>query len=83
MSREYDTQLLESVSVRRNRLRSAFLLDGDRFRRSTNDNLVRTFVGAVVAAVVCAGCIGWSYVEDAVRHGKPGSAPAITRQVSR
>jgi hypothetical protein len=62
MSRDLDAQLLESVAVRRGRLREALLWGRDRRVRATGDNLRRLAAGVVLAAVVAAGCVGWSFV---------------------
>ena len=64
MSRELDTQLLESVAVRRARLRESLVWGRERRVRATADNLKRLAVGVVVAAVVSAGCVGWSFVQN-------------------
>ena len=63
MERDYDAQLLESVAVRRQRLADALLHGSLRTRRRASDNLRRAFAGAVVAAVLCAGCVGWSFLQ--------------------
>ncbi len=64
MAREYDAQLLESVAVRRNRLRESLLWGRERRARATMDNLKRLAVSVVLAAVACAGCVGWSFLQD-------------------
>jgi uncharacterized protein HemX len=65
MERDYDAQLLESVAVRRQRLADALLHGSLRARRkASNNNLRRAAAGAVLAAVLCAGCIGWSFLQD-------------------
>ncbi|MDJ0345621.1 hypothetical protein QMK19_25850 [Streptomyces sp. H10-C2] len=61
-AQDYDSQLLESVSVRRRRLRDAVLFGGQRQRRSVDERLGKVFVGVVIAAVLCAGCVGWSFI---------------------
>lgn len=63
MVREYDTQLLESVAVRRRRLRDALLYGSLRHRRTLDENYAKTFVGLLIAAVLCAGSVGWSFVQ--------------------
>lgn len=63
MARDTDTVLLESARVHRARLRAAFLHGGLGERRSTNDNVRRLIGSTVVAAVACAGCAGWSFVQ--------------------
>ena len=78
MAREYDTQLLESVAVRRNRLRESLLWGRERRARATMDNLKRLTVSVVLAAVACAGCVGWSFLQDllAEREQQQNPLPA-------
>ena len=64
MARDFDAQLLESVAVRRRRLRDALLWGSLRTRRSAPEILTRLIIGAVVAAVLCAGCVGWSFLQE-------------------
>ncbi len=64
MSRDLDVQLLESVAVRRGRLREALVWGRERRMRATVDNLKRLGIGVVLAAVASAGCVGWSFVQD-------------------
>jgi hypothetical protein len=64
MPRDLDVQLLESVAVRRSRLREALIWGRERRVRSTVDNLKRLAVGVVLAAIASAGCVGWSFVQD-------------------
>ncbi len=64
MPRDLDVQLLESVAVRRGRLREALIWGRERRVRSTVDNLKRLAIGVVLAAVASAGCVGWSFVQD-------------------
>jgi hypothetical protein len=78
MAREYDAQLLESVAVRRHRLRESLLWGRERRARATIDNLKRLTVSFVLAAVACAGCVGWSFLQDALaeRQQQQNSFPA-------
>ena len=62
MSRDYDAQLLESVAVRRRRLRDALLRGVTHARRVGNDNVRRALAGVLLAAVLCAGCVGASFL---------------------
>ncbi|WP_026405671.1 TNT domain-containing protein [Actinomadura rifamycini] len=85
--RDYDAQLLESVAVRRRRLRHALLFGPDRTRRTFDENLVKVVAGLCVAAVLCAGTVGFSYLrsrlqeqerkaaESQVAAPGPGTAP--------
>ena len=78
MARDLDVQLLEAVAVRRSRLRESLLWGRNR-RRLAVGNTVRLFViGLVIAAVCCAGCVGWSLLQQvlASRPGVSTGAPA-------
>ncbi|MFF3767820.1 hypothetical protein ACFYYR_27585 [Streptomyces sp. NPDC001922] len=68
---DYDSQLLESVSVRRRRLRDALLFGDQRQRRSVDERLGKVVAGVVIAAVLCAGCVGWSFIS----HRLIGKSP--------
>ncbi|MFI0962625.1 hypothetical protein ACH4S8_14655 [Streptomyces sp. NPDC021080] len=70
-AQDYDSQLLESVSVRRRRLRDALLFGTQRQRRSVDERLGKVFAGVVIAAVLCAGCVGWSFVSHRVIGKSP------------
>ncbi|WP_209560342.1 hypothetical protein [Frigoribacterium sp. PvP032] len=89
MPQNSDSLLLESVATHRARLRSAFLLGWLVDRRQVNDN-VKRFVGSVVlAAVACVGCVGYSFVVDALarqaaeRAAQSSSAPAVPTSTPR
>lgn len=74
MARDLDAELLESVRVRRRRLRDAFLHGTLRTRRVTADNIRRLIISAILAAIACAACAGVSFVKA---HIHQGSAPAV------
>ena len=73
MSRQYDTQLIESVAVRRRRLREAWLFGAARSRHTLDEGVTKLFASAAVAAVVCAGCVGYSFIQDS--KGKNPNGP--------
>jgi len=64
VARDYDSQLLESVAVRRRRLRDALMFGSQRIRRSLEEGLGRVFGGIALATVLCAGCVGWSFIAE-------------------
>ncbi|MBQ1082343.1 TNT domain-containing protein [Nocardiopsis sp. B62] len=64
MGRDYDNQLLESVAVRRQRLREAVLFGGQRTKRRLDENFGKITISACLAAVACAGTVGWSFVTN-------------------
>lgn len=57
-----DLILLETVKTHRIRLLSALLSGELAERRVINDNVRRLVGGVVILAVVCAGCVGFSFV---------------------
>jgi hypothetical protein len=57
-----DLVLLETVKTHRSRLVSAFLSGELAERRVINDNLRRLVGGIVLAAVVCAASVGFSFI---------------------
>ncbi|KUN05324.1 hypothetical protein AQI95_17855 [Streptomyces yokosukanensis] len=70
MARDYDSQLLESVAVRRRRMRDALLFGAQRARRSADERLGKVFAGIAIAAVLCAGCVGWSFLQTTLAKQK-------------
>lgn len=63
VAREYDAQLLESVAVRRARMRESLLWGRQRRMRATVDNVKRLGISVIIAAVACAACVGWSLLQ--------------------
>jgi hypothetical protein len=80
MVREYDVQLLESVAVRRARMREVLLWGRHRRQLATEDNLKRFAIGLVLAAVASAGCVGWAYLQKVSGHQRHQSLPESTSQ---
>lgn len=83
MPREYDSQLMESVGVRRRRLRDATLFGAERSRRSMDEYVGKAFGGIALAAVICAGCVGWAFVsrEMAKPNQQQPPIPGVTASV--
>ncbi|TDD85597.1 DUF4237 domain-containing protein [Actinomadura darangshiensis] len=70
MVRDYDAQLLESVVVRRRRLRDALLFGPQRTRRKFTEGTMKIVAGLCVAAVVCAGLVGVSFLRSMLSEQK-------------
>ncbi|BDH11484.1 hypothetical protein HOK021_26630 [Streptomyces hygroscopicus] len=70
MARDYDSQLLESVAVRRRRMRDALLFGAQRGRRTADERLGKVFAGIAITAVLCAGCVGWSFLQHTLAAQK-------------
>lgn len=69
-----DAILLESVKTHRARLRGAFLVGELAERRDVNDNVKRLIGSVVLGAVICAGCVGTSFVLNALADQKAASS---------
>ncbi|GAB3193508.1 hypothetical protein [Nesterenkonia suensis] len=61
---DYDQQILESVAVRRDRLLKALLFGGERTRRRYDDGMKLLLISAIIATLICAGCVGYSFIID-------------------
>ncbi|MCK7626961.1 hypothetical protein MUU72_28350 [Streptomyces sp. RS10V-4] len=70
MARDDDSQLLESVAVRRRRMRDALLFGVQRGRRTADERLGKVFAGIAITAVLCAGCVGWSFLQHTLAKQK-------------
>ena len=62
MPDQRDTVLVEQAKIQRARLGAALLYGRIPERRTINDNMKRLMGSIVLAAVVCAGCVGVSFV---------------------
>lgn len=77
-----DLILLETVKTHRARLTSAFVFGELTQRRMANDNVRRLIGGVIAAAVLCAGCVGFSFVagildqQAATKRVQAGLGPA-------
>ena len=76
MPREYNSQVIESVSVRRRRLRDAVLFGADRARQGIDEGVGKLFASVVLAALICAGCVGWSFIDRELAKEKPQNQPS-------
>lgn len=83
MARDFDAQLLESVAVRRRRLRDALSWGSLRTRRAASNLLMRLVIGAAVAAVICAGCVGWSFLQHQLSKHDNRTTAATVPEVNR
>ncbi|WP_415840347.1 TNT domain-containing protein, partial [Nocardiopsis gilva] len=70
MARDYDSQLLESTAVRRKRLREAVFFGPQRTRRRLDENIGKIIASLVVSAVICAGTVGWSFLQNHLKSQK-------------
>ncbi|WP_307802114.1 TNT domain-containing protein [Actinomadura violacea] len=82
VARDYDTQLLESVAVRRRRLRDAVMFGPVRARRTLDESLGKVVAGLCVAAVLCAGLVGWSFLQTKLATQKKQQQQAEQAQAA-
>lgn len=78
-----DAILLESVKTHRARLRGAFLVGELAERRDVNDNVKRLIGSVVLAAVICAGCVGTSFVLHALAQQQSTSTSSPSTGAAR
>ncbi|OMH31310.1 hypothetical protein [Tersicoccus sp. Bi-70] len=64
MAADYDSQLIESVAVRRSRLLTALLYGSNPLQRRWADGVRTFFYSVAVAALVAAVCVGYSFVSN-------------------
>ena len=64
MANDYDSQLIESVVVRRNRLTSALLYGENPHERRWMDTLRLFLFSIALAALIAAICVGYSFVSN-------------------
>ena len=64
MASDYDTQLIESVTVRRGRLLSAFLFGTNPFQQRWLNTLRLLVFGVALAAGIAAACVGYSFISS-------------------
>lgn len=76
MPNDHDAILLETVKTHRARLLSAFIYGELSERRVANDNVRRLLGSIIVAAVACAGCLGFSIVSSLISSQARAAAAA-------
>lgn len=81
MAEQQDRVLMEGARIQRTRLAAALLFGRIDERRTVNDNMRRLMASIIVAAIVCAGCVGVSYIskvlaDQAAQSQTVGSWPA-------
>lgn len=79
MSGNYGTQVIESVAVRRRRLREAWLFGAERVKNTVQEQTGKVFASVMIGAVACAGCAGVSYFKtSSAKENEKNQQPAPT-----
>jgi hypothetical protein len=77
VSGTYGTQVIESVAVRRRRLREAWLFGAERAKNTLNEQTGRILASVMIAALACAGCAGVAYFKSAqAKENQPQQTPS-------
>jgi hypothetical protein len=82
MSSNYGTQVIESVAVRRRRLREAWLFGAERAKNTLNEQTGKVFASIMIGAIACAGCAGYSYFKTSMAKEKQNQQPTPTATTS-
>jgi hypothetical protein len=78
----YGTQVIESVAVRRRRLREAWLFGSDRVRNTLTEQTGKVFASVMIGAIACAGCAGVSYFKASSAKENQKNQPTPTQTTS-
>ncbi|WP_442906033.1 hypothetical protein [Kitasatospora sp. NBC_00458] len=62
-------------------MRDSLLFGADRVRRAADERLGKVFAGIAIAAVLCAGCVGWSFLQTTLAKQKAEQEKQQQRQV--
>jgi hypothetical protein len=82
VGRDFDEQLLQSVGIRRRRLVESLLWGRSRSQLAMTDNVTWFFVSVVAAALICAGCVGWSFLQNALEQQQLQQQQRVTGSAS-
>lgn len=74
--RQFDQQVVESVALRRQRVRDAVYFGHHRWRRQLQDHIQPSVMGVVFVALIAAGCIAASFVVSLI------GGPALSERTS-
>ncbi|MFG1909945.1 hypothetical protein [Kribbella sp. NPDC048928] len=81
-SNTYGTQVIESVAVRRRRLREAWLFGSERTKNSLKEQTGKVFASVMIGVVACAGCAGVSYFKSSSAKEHQNNQQPTTGPVS-
>ena len=70
MASDYDNQLIESVTVRRQRLLRALLFGENPHERRWMDSVRLFLLSVAAAAVIAAVCVGYSFVSNLLAENR-------------
>lgn len=77
MPEDYDARLLESAKVRKHKLDDALLFGSNRQERSYSTNTTRLMYSLLIAALIAAVCVGFSFVQHLLNERASPAAVAL------
>lgn len=77
MAEDYDARLLESAKVRKHRLDDALLFGENVQERSYTTNTMRLMYSLLIAALIAAVCVGFSFVQHLLNERSASVAAAM------
>jgi hypothetical protein len=77
VAEDYDARLLESAKVRKHRLDDALLFGKNRQERSYTTNTMRLMYSLLIAALIAAVCVGFSFVQHLLNERDAPAAVAL------
>ena len=77
MAEDYDARLLESAKVRKHRLDDALLFGENVQERSYSTNTMRLMYSLLIAALIAAVCVGFSFVQNLLNERSVPAAAAM------
>jgi hypothetical protein len=77
VAEDYDARLLESAKVRKHRLDDALLFGKNRQERSYSTNTMRLMYSLLIAALIAAVCVGFSFVQHLLNERTAPAAAAL------
>lgn len=82
MAEDYDSRLLESARVRKHRLDDSLLFGGNPQERSYTTLTTRLMQSLLIAALVAAICVGYSFVQHLLNEQSARQATSSATTVS-
>ena len=73
MAEDYDSRLLESARVRKHRLDDALLFGQNPQERTYKSATARLMQSLLIAALIAAVCVGFSFVQHLLASKQPNS----------
>lgn len=77
MAENYDARLLESAKVRKHRLDDALLFGTNPQERTYSTNTMRLMYSLLIAALIAAVCVGFSFVQHLLSERDAPAALAL------